>query len=259
MLKKGKKVRPAAMKVFIDSTRDKLFDISASPIVFRCEEDRIFFEDQMSERKFLIGSLDEDDSRRINENIARRQRDKRTRVENDYIRPGPSHTYIESEDDDESSQNTEEIHVTKRLRRDVDGDWAPPSLSQRRQYELKESSVSLSVDRTQWLDRVAIAADKNMISGRKALQTAVAGVAGDSSSIGNMTFSHSTLYRRQKKMRTKLAEVVKDRLDDKINNGDKFILHWDEKLLKGRRHVDKSLEYMAVVLRNVMTGEIYLI
>ena len=60
-------------------------------------------------------------------------------------------------------------------------------------------------------------------------------------------------------MRTKVAEIVKNRLDDEITEGDKFILHWDEKLLKGRRHVDKSLEYMAIVLTNVMTGEIYLI
>ena len=254
MLKKLKKVRPAAMKEFIDSTKNKLFDISASPIVFRCEEDRIFFEDQKNDRKFLIGSLDEEDTRKINENIARRQRDRRTREENseEYSRPGPSRTPIVSEDE-------EEIHVAKRPRRDVDGDWAPPSLSQRHQRRLQEGSVSLSVDRTQWLDRVAIAADKNLISGRKALQTAIAGVAGDSSSIGSMKFSHSTLYRRQKKMRTKVAEIVKDRLDDEINNDDKFILHWDEKLLKGRRHVDKSLEYMAIVLRNVMTGEIYLI
>ena len=254
MLKKLKKVRPAAMKEFIESTKDKLFDISASPIVFRCEEDRIFFEDQKNDRKFLIGSLDEEDTRKINENIARRQRDRRPREETseEYSRPGPSRTPIESEDE-------EEIHVAKRPRRDVDGDWAPPSLSQRHQRRLQEGSVSLSVDRTQWLDRVAIAADKNLISGRKALQTAVAGVAGDSSSIGSLKFSHSTLYRRQKKMRTKVAEIVKDRLNDEINNDDKFILHWDEKLLKGRRHVDKSLEYMAIVLRNVMTGEIYLI
>ena len=252
MLKKLKKVRPAAMKEFIESTKDKLFDISTSPIVFRCEEDRIFFEDQKNDRKFLIGSLDEEDTRKINENIARRQRDRRTCEENsgENIRPGPSRTPIESEDE-------EEIHVAKRPRRDVDGDWAPPSLSQRHQRRLQEGSVTLSVDRTQWLDRVAIAADKNLISGRKALQTAVAGVAGDSSSIGSLKFSHSTLYRRQKKMRTKVAEIVKDRLDDEINNDDKFILHWDEKLLKGRRHVDKSLEYMAIVLRNVMTGEIY--
>ena len=255
MLKILKKNRPAAMKEFIASTQGKLFDISASPPVFRCDEDRIFFEDQKNERKFLIGLLDEEDSRKINENIARRERDKITCEENYYSRPGPSRTPIESVGDEE---NTEEIHVSKRLRRDVDGDWAPPSLSQRRQYQLQEGSVSLSVDPTKWLDKVAVAADKNLISGRKALQTAIAGVAGDNS-VGSLKFSHSTLYRRQKKMRTKVAEIVKNRLDDEITEGDKFILHWDEKLLKGRRHVDKSLEYMAIVLTNVMTGEIYLI
>ena len=161
------------------------------------------------------------------------------------------HTPHELEED-------EEMPVAKRRRRDVDDEWAPSTLSRRRQYQLQEDSVSLTVDRKQWLNTVAIAADKNLLSGRKALQTAVAGVAGDSS-VKKLTFSHSTLYRRRKVMRSKVAETVKKGLDEKIFKGDKFILHWDEKMLNGRRHVDKSLEYMAVVLTNVMTGKIFLI
>ena len=129
------------MKEFIASTQGKLFDISASPPVFRCDEDRIFFEDQKNERKFLIGLLDEEDSRKINENIARRERDKITCEENYYSRPGQSRKPIESEDDEE---NTEEIHVSKCVRRDVDGDWVRP---------LFPNGVSISCRRAPFLSQ----------------------------------------------------------------------------------------------------------
>ena len=57
--------------------KKRLFDVSKTPLVFRCKEDEIFFHDQKGDRKFKIGSLDVTDSRKINSNKERRDRDKR--------------------------------------------------------------------------------------------------------------------------------------------------------------------------------------
>ena len=43
-------------------------------------------------------------------------------------------------------------------------------------------------------------------------------------------------------------------MKDDMQKGDKYIIHWDEKKLKGTRHVDAHKEYMAVVVTNVITG-----
>ena len=116
----------------------------------------------------------------------------------------------------------------------------------------------MTIDRRKLIDNAAATVDKSMLSGRKGLQAALSGLAGDSKSVRDLTFSRSTLYRRQKKQRAKIAENVKTNLNDKIMKGDKFIIHWDEKMLNGRRHVDKSSEHMAIVVTNVMTGELFL-
>ena len=179
-MKEKKLKRPAALKKFIESSRDRLFDISATPLVFRCEEDRLFFEDQKKERKFYIGPLDKDDTHRINDNNERKRRDKRAREQNDYSRPRVSNTA------DLIREYEMELSCAKR-RRLEDGDsrdWSLPPVSHQRRSQLRESTVLVPVDRKNWLDSVAAAADKTMMSGRKALQTAVAGVvggAGDSS------------------------------------------------------------------------------
>ena len=88
----------------------------------------------------------------------------------------------------------------------------------------------MTIDRRKLIDNAAATVDKNMLSGRKGLQAALSGLAGDSKSVRDLTFSHSTLYRRQKKQRAKIVENVKTNVNDKILKGDKFIIHWDEKI-----------------------------
>ena len=51
-----------------------------------------------------------------------------------------------------------------------------------------------------------------------------------------------------------MANEYTKSLKEELTMGQKFIIHWDEKKLDGRRHVDKQHEYMAVVLVNVITG-----
>ena len=65
------------------------------------------------------------------------------------------------------------------------------------------------------------------------------------------------MRRKRQKVRAAIADVVKEGVVQELRNGHKYILHWDEKLLKGRRRVDGSREYMAVVLTNVLTGGEY--
>ena len=62
------------------------------------------------------------------------------------------------------------------------------------------------------------------------------------------------MRRKRQKVRKAIADAVKEGVAQELRDGGKYILHWDEKLLKGRRRVDGSREYMAVVLTNVITG-----
>ena len=67
------------MQNFMNSIKCKLFDIRRKNAAFRCEEDKKFYENQKLDRKFTIGTLDKNDSRKINENFYRRARDTRKR------------------------------------------------------------------------------------------------------------------------------------------------------------------------------------
>ena len=98
-------------------------------------------------------------------------------------------------------------------------------------------------------------ADKTISSDRSALQLAVAAVSS-SKGAQDLTFSVSTMWRQRKKVRADIAGTVKTAFVEELQQNHRYILHWDEKLLKGRRHVDRSHEYMAVVLTNVVTGKV---
>ena len=56
-----------------------LFDIRSKNAVFRCEEDKKFYENQKLDRKFTIGTLDKNYSRKINESFQCKDRDTRKR------------------------------------------------------------------------------------------------------------------------------------------------------------------------------------
>ena len=70
-----------------------------------------------------------------------------------------------------------------------------------------------------------------------------------------LNFSLSTMRRKRQKVRKAIADIVKEGVSQELQEGHKYIVHWDEKMLKGRRRVDGSKEYMAVVLTNVVTGD----
>ena len=63
------------MPVLIQSMSEKLFDISAKKLTFRCKEDEIFFEDQKKDRKFAIGCIDVKDNIRIKRTQEGKERD----------------------------------------------------------------------------------------------------------------------------------------------------------------------------------------
>ena len=166
MQKTKKKLRQEAARKFINVSKGTLFDISAKPLVFRCKEDGIFFENQKNERTFYIGSLDKEDSRKINENNDRKERNKRKQILSDEtsIYSRPTITDIALQAENEANEN-----VSKRQRTGADGEWVAPSLSDRRRYQLKKDLVSVTVDRKKWIDNAAATVDKNMLSGRKGL------------------------------------------------------------------------------------------
>ena len=118
--------------------------------------------------------------------------------------------------------------------------------------------MDITLKKDSWLNSLAIIADKTLCSHRTALQLASAAVSS-SEGAQELRISLSTIWRKRQKIRSQVASVVYQSLAQEVEEGHKFILHWDEKMLKGRRHVDGSHEYMAVVLTNVMTGTVHIL
>ena len=228
------------MPVLIQSMSEKLFDISAKKLTFRCKEDEIFFEDQKKDRKFTIGCIDVKDNIRIKHNQERKERDIK---KVDHSKNVCDTGFPEEISDNESPSIS-------------DSAWTPPALSQRQINRKKGSDVTLKLNKRQWLQTVSAIADKTVTSDRTAVQLAVASVSA-SDNAKELSFSVSTMRRKRQKVRAAIADVVKEGVAQELRNGHKYILHWDEKLLKGRRRVDGSREYMAVVLTNVLTGGEY--
>ena len=131
-------------------------------------------------------------------------------------------------------------------------EWSGPSLEQ---PTLQSSNVTLVYNKSKWLDDVSAVSDRTVTSCRTAVQLAATAVTsaveGDAA---QLTFSKSTLHRRRKRIRKQIAQLVTNDLKQELNNGHKFILHWDEKMMSGRRLVDNTSQYMAVVLTNTTTG-----
>ena len=226
----------------IKSMKDKLFDISAEKLTFRCREDEVFFEDQRTSRKFTIGCIDHKDNIKINHNIERKARDTKKsepckQWKNKFEMPAES---PEKELPDNSSLDT------------TDSIWTP-SVSSRQEYRRKSNEVTITLNKRKWMNTVSAIADKTLTSDRAAVQLVVASVSS-SEHAKDLNFSFSTMRRKRQKVRTAIADVVKEGVAQELQDGHKYILHWDEKLLKGRRRVDGSKEYMAVVLSNVVTG-----
>ena len=233
----ARKKKDVRLLQLIDGMKDTLFDIISKNQVFRCHEDKIFYEDQKTGRKFTIGGLDKKDSRKINANEERRRRDKRRRDEKDdewdkQMKPNGYKIDVDDDYDNDNNHHTEE--------------WCPPP----KKIKL---DVLVTLNKRHWLDNVAAVADKVISSNRSALQIAVAAVSS-SSEAHHLSFSEATLRRRRQRTRRDIAKIVRDELQSEIQENHTFLLHWDEKVLKGRRQVDGSSEYMAIVLTNLTTG-----
>ena len=218
----------------IESMKTTLFDISPTKVVFRCEEDKRFFMDQKTDRNFTIGSIDMLDSIKINANLERRARDNK--------KSGPkSEVYVK-----------EDVKIDEDVTKE---DWLPPTVSRNHKVKLQRNTdVNITLNKRKWLDTACAMADKTVTSHRTALQLAVSSVSS-AEGASDLTFSVSTMRRKRQKVRSAIADTVKEAVRRELREGNKYILHWDEKSLQGRRHVDTSREYMAVVLVNVVSGK----
>ena len=130
-------------------------------------------------------------------------------------------------------------------------EWIGHSSKRRR----TDRSVILTFDKSQWLDQVAAVADRTVTSSRAALQLAATAVT--SATEGNAkdrSFSRATLTRRRKIIRGSIAKKIKNEVKKELEQEHRFIIHWDERMMRGRRLVDGNTEYMAIVLTNLMTG-----
>ena len=112
------------MKLLVDEMKNKLFDISMKPLIFRCEEDKLFFENQQGSREFTIGLIYKDDNRKIRECKKRKERDMKKDV-----RQALKVTQIDELDSDSEEQPSN------------DAEYIPPevSLSQRRRLRPRKT------------------------------------------------------------------------------------------------------------------------
>ena len=237
------KRKKARLPSLIQAMKDKLFDISAKKLIFRCREDEVFFRDQMTHRKFTIGSIDKKDNKRINHNIERKARDMKK-----------SMPCKQREDKFELPEDLSGANLPENLSLGKNDSIWTPSVSSRQEYRRKSDEVTITLNKRKWMVDVSALADKTLTSDRAALQLAVASVSS-SEHAKELNFLLSTMRRKRQKVRKAIADVVKEGVSLELQEGHKYIVHWDEKMLKGRRRVDGSKEYMAVVLRNVVTGD----
>lgn len=231
--------RKEKMENGVDKMGKTLFNVIAQGAVFRNEEDREFFLDQQTKRKATIGSVDIVDTLKIRRNIARRASDKR---------------YMERPLRANDKKATNVLEVEENLE-DDDDDWLE-KVSLATKYRRISKTVTLTLDKKTWVNNVAVAADTTVTSNRVALKIATAAVSGSmNGNLDELVASPMTMLRRKETMREKIENEVRYDFKKEIERGDQFCVHWDEKMLKGFRHVDTSHEYMAVVLCNVMTGQ----
>ena len=119
-------------------------------------------------------------------------------------------------------------------------------------------NLNISLNRSDFLDNLALMADKTLISSRTAVEIAGATLSTannlDDCELTRLTLSHRSLHRKRDEMRLSHDQLITEAW--KRNKADsKFLLHWDEKTLKQLRQVDGSNSYMAVVLTDLLTGE----
>ena len=185
------------MDSMVKEMKNKLFDVSKNPLVFRCEEDAIFFKNQKTTREFTMGTIDVEDNRKIQQSEDRKNRDMSNKKSNASSTKKHSLNYTKIEDD---------ISLPQKNQDDID--WTP-EISLRMSYKYRGKTLKLEINKRDWLTNIVAIGDKTISSSRTTLQHAAAAIASSSENAASLVLSQSTILRRRKKVRTAIASVVK--------------------------------------------------
>ena len=155
---------------------------------------------------------------------------------------------------DESDEDKENS-VGKADDKEDDDAWVPNRSAEFRmkKKELDEKVIVLSAKKvkTGWVNGTSSRADVETVSSRKAISLVGGVLSGIGITEDDVTLSSRNFHRQRERRRLNLADSVKQSLDRTAW----YALHWDGKKMNGKRNVDKSKDYVAVVLTNLLTGK----
>ena len=211
------------------------------------EEDRKFLENMKGSRVGGISSLDrvtETKNKRKLEKVleVRKRKDK----EEQRKRENTVNSSIGSEDSDDSS-----ITVYGEFdEEDADFNMPGTSSKKKKKQQEKRPAVNLNFDPCQWSDTVCLVADKHHISHRGLTEVMSAVVRSGGGSINELSLSKDTVRRHRNSIRERQAKSVfeKNLETIKASEYNRYLLHWDGKMLQSMEHAGTGAEVVAILL-----------
>ena len=213
---------------------NKLFDIAQANAmsIVGVQNDEDFLMDQTEERKMMIG-------KNLDKVIVQKLKNKESHLKTEErpMKKPEKQSHKEtidifgafsSESSSEEAESEDYVPAVSSLKK------CPTSIAKR-----TNDFVDLRFLKKNWLNNVALMADKNVISTRQALEIAASCLMPDTAGTSKctpdaLTMSASTLHRRRKETRSKSDEAIKELFSDKIAKETlpHFLLHWMEKTWK---------------------------
>ena len=132
---------------------------------------------------------------------------------------------------------------------DADGHFFETSNKRKKQLQEKRPAVSLNLDPTQWSETVGLVADKHHISHRGLSEVMSAVLSSGDGYINYLSLSKETVHRHRNSMRAQRAKCIFEKNLKTIHGleSNRYLLHWDGKMLQSIEHVRTSKEVIAIL------------
>ena len=211
------------------------------------DEDKQFLSNTKGSREGGVSSLDRvtmAKSKRKMETVLQIQERKHKEKKRKLISEVIPSSVIEKYEDSESN-------LSRNAGKDTDLFLPKPSKKRKKERKQKKRPVvSLSLNPTEWSKTVNIVADKHHISHRGLTEVMSAAIHSGSGSINDLSLSKDTVLRHRNKIREhKTKSIYQTNIKAiKTSENNRYLLHWDGKMLHGLEHVETSSEVVTILL-----------
>ena len=158
----------------------------------------------------------------------------------------PIKSFITAEQEKDSKDSTSSDAGEE----DADFHLLETSNKRKKQLQEKRPAVSLNLDPTQWSETVSLVADKHHISHRGLTEVMSAVVSSGGGNINDLSLLKETLRRHRNSMREQRAKCIFEKNLKTIHDSEsnRYLLHWDGKMLQSIEHPGTSKEVIAILL-----------